>query len=261
MNREPVRFVCVATGDLYGVGDLYVSRLHGMLSAWCPAPFSLTCYTDRPRNLPAAISQIDCSGWSELRRPKMRPTTLKLGLFNPAYVPLDEFFYLDLTVVIRQSLGPLLDAAASRTEPLVILKDWTYDGYNSSVMRIRNWDLAFIYEAFAAGETYTQRIPGDQDFIHAAIRTRRLQRLVATFPPQLVTSFKFAAQTARRDREASRQAVARAVIVKFAGRVKLHNVLRPYNRLVKFGAACLPSGAWGLPFSLTELDRAWKVAG
>jgi hypothetical protein len=189
----------------------------------------------------------------------MRPTTVKLGLFNPAYVPFEEFFYLDLSLVIRSDLGPLVKAAQPRSEPLVIVRDWHYDCYNSSVMRIRNRELAFIYEAFAAGETHHQRVMGDQDFIHAAIRTRGLEHLVAIFPGELVTSFKLAVRTASRDREAGRRSIANAVIVKFHGNPKPHNTAQLHNRMLIYGFAYLKYGLWGLPFSLTELDRAWKA--
>jgi len=256
-ESEPVRFVCVATGDLYGLADRYVARLHAMLAARCPVPFTLACITDRPREIPAAIRQIDCRGWHELRRDGMRPTTIKLGLFNPAYVPDREFFYLDLTLVIRQGLGPLLAAAAARPEPLVILRDWCYDSYNSSVMRIRGGELEVVYRDFAAGVSHPQRVAGDQDFLHATIRSRGLERLVATFPPGLVASFKMAARAARRDRAASRAAIERAVIVKFHGAPKVHEVRSPWNRLVKYGLGYLPFGAWGLPFSLADLGRSW----
>jgi hypothetical protein len=229
-----------------------------MLAATCPRPFALTCVTDQPRDLPSAIDQIDCSNWHELRRTGMRPTTVKLGLFNPAYVPYEEFFYLDLSLVIRSGLGPLLDAADCRPEPLVIVSDWCYDCYNSSVMRIRNRDLVFIYEAFAAGEKYPFRNAGDQDFIHAAVRARGLQNRVATFPPELVASFKLAARPSRCNRELARRQIADAVIVKFCSRPKPHELLQPYYRLWKYGLGYLPFGALGPAFSFTELDRTWS---
>lgn len=253
-----VEFVCLATGALHGLGDRYVSRLHAMLAARCPVSFRLSCITDRPRSVPGSIRQIDCSRWRELLRPGMRPTTMKLGLFNPAYVPCAEFFYLDLSLVIRGDLAPLLEAGARSARPLVILRDWFYDSYNSSVMRIRQPDLRIVYEDFAAGVSYPQQVAGDQDFLHATIRTRGLAHLVDTFSPDLVASFKLAARTARRDRAASRAMVEKAVIVKFHGAPKLHEAVRPWNRLVKYGLRYLRHGAWGLPFSIAELDRAWK---
>lgn len=257
---DRIQFVCLATGDLDGLGDRYVTRLHGMIAARCPAPFALACITDRPRNIPASIGQIDCSRWRELRRPGMRPTTMKICLFNPAYVPFEEFFYLDLSLVIRGDLAPLLEVASRSARPLVILRDWLYDSYNSSVMRIRNRELRIVYEDFAAGVAYPQHVAGDQDFLHATIRARGLGDLVDMFPPELVASFKLAARTARRDRAASRALVERASIVKFHGAPKLHEAVRPWNRLVKYGLCYLPSGGWGLPFSLTDLDRAWTAA-
>jgi hypothetical protein len=256
-SKGRIEFVCVATGVLHDLGDCYISRLQAMLVAHCPMLFRLTCITDRPRSVPESVRQVDCSQWRELIRPGMRATTMKIGLFNPNYVPYDEFFYLDLSLVIKASLTPLLQAGLRSTRPLVILRDWFYSSYNSSVMRIRNRDLRLIYEDFAAGNSYPQRVAGDQDFLHAVIQARGLTHLVETFPPDLVVSFKHAARTACRDRAASRALVENALIVKFHGTPKLHEAIRPWNRFVKYGLSYLRYGAFGLPFSIARLHRAW----
>ena len=95
----PLPVVCFSLGEVYGA--LYVRRLHDMLTRHCPQPFTLYCYTDRPRQLPPEVVQRDCSGWTELQREGMRPTTRKLGIFNPAYVEFDAFLYLDETHALR----------------------------------------------------------------------------------------------------------------------------------------------------------------
>lgn len=259
-ERSPedlVRFVCVCTGDMYDMAETYVLRLHDMLKRNCPTPFSLSCVTDRARALPESIRQIDCSGWTELRRSGMRPTTLKLGLFNPAYLPHEDFVYLDLTLVIRADLGPLLDFMRRRPEPLVIVRDWLYDSYNSSVMRIRNRTLDFVYAAFVAGETYRQQTPGDQDFIRGVIQARRLDHLVALLPEGTVCSLKLAVRTSRRNPELSRQMIERAIIVKFHGSPKMHQFFDGPFRFKKYGIGHLRYLKWGLPFDVHALRRAW----
>jgi hypothetical protein len=214
--------VCFAIGPLYGMAELYVKRLHGMLERHCPQPFVLYCYTDRPLPLPRAIVQRDCTSWTELVRQDMRPTTRKLGLFSPRYVEFERFLYLDLTLVIRRRMDELLTFAWGRREPLVVVSDWHYDGFNSSVMRIQRGTLECIYEAFATGEHFPQRVPGDQDFIRAVVMDRGLQSSVATFPPHQVVSFKRILKLARRDAAAARDSVAQSTIVKFHGHPKMH---------------------------------------
>lgn len=229
---SPLPVVCFATGDLYGMAELYVSRLHGMLERHCPHPFRLYCYTDRPRRLPEAMAaQRDCSGWSELLRPGMRPTTRKLGMFNPAYVEFERFFYLDLTLIVRRSLGEMLAYAFDRPEDLVILPHWKREGYNSAVMCIRRAGLKAIYDAFVDGEQYEQYVLGDQEFIQGVVARHGLHRQVALFPEHQVVSFRLTARAGRRDPQRIRERIEAATIVKFNGEPKMHE-------------------AFGLPFRL-----------
>lgn len=220
----PLPVVCFAVGELYGMADAYVTRLHRMLARHCPRPFTLRCYTDRPRpGLPEAIEQRDCAGWNELVRPGMRPTTRKLGLFNPRYVEFERFLYLDLSLVIRRDMGALLEGAYARSEDLLIVPHWKNDGYNSSVMCIRRGSLTAIYDAFVSGETYEQRVPGDQDFIRGVVLRHGLQAQVGLFPDGQIVSFKTTIQLGRRDAEAARRRIRDATIVKFHGSPKMHD--------------------------------------
>jgi hypothetical protein len=229
---SPLPVVCFATGDLYGMAELYVSRLHGMLERHCPQAFRLHCYTDRPRSLPAAmVEQRDCSGWSELLRPGMRPTTRKLGMFNPAYVEFEHFFYFDLTLIVRRNLDEMLTYAFGRPEDLVILPHWKREGYNSAVMCIRRGGLRSIYDAFVAGEQYDQYVLGDQEFIQGVVARHGLQDRVALFPAHQVVSFRLTARAGRREPARIRREIEAATIVKFNGEPKMHE-------------------AFGLPFRL-----------
>lgn len=253
-----LRIVCLAFGDVYGLADLYVTRLFHMLGRHCPRPFQLVCYTDRPRHVPAPIEQRDCAGWTELEREGMHPTMRKLGLFNPAYVDFDEFLYLDLTMVVRKDMGSLLDFAFGRPEALVILKDWHYDGYNSSVMRIRGGALRWVYDAFVAGTRFPQRIPGDQDFLHQAIAQRSLQHRVALFPSGLVASFRQALRS--RDAAFVRRSIEAATIVKFHGDPKMHDAFEIRYRLRRRLRELLHGDL--LPVvPLGDLRREWIARG
>lgn len=219
---DPLPVVCFAFGDFHGMTETYVSRLFGMLSRHCPHPFRLYCYTDRPRQLPMQIEQRDCGGWSELVRDGMRPTTRKLGLFNPGYVEFDRFLYLDISLIVRRDMSDLLAQAFARAEDLVIVSHWRNEGYNSSVMRIRREGLGRVYDAFVRGEVYEQCVPGDQDFIHGAVVRHQLQRHVGHFPVDQIASFKDVVRVGRRSAAQARQVIERATIVKFHGSPKMH---------------------------------------
>jgi hypothetical protein len=244
--------VCLAVGE--SLPDFYVERLYRMLTRHlkCQSP-KLLCYTDRPRKISSEIEQRDCNDWNEVKREGMRVTTQKIRLFDGVTVPYEEFFYFDLTLVIRDNLQRLVDFANEHPEPLVIVKDWDYDSYNSCVMRIRPEKLKVIYESFVAGESYTQRIKGDQEFITRCIEANSLQKLVATFPAYEVASYKAVRNLNRKDRAAAIQMLEAASVVKFHGRPKPHELLDPLYNFFKIRIKH-PKDA---SFWIKELRRNW----
>jgi hypothetical protein len=251
--------VCFAVGELYGMAELYVSRLFGMLSRHCARPFVLYCYTDRPRRLPAGIEQRDCRGWTELERPGMRPTTRKLGLFNPRYVEFERFLYLDLSLIVRAPMHELLAQAFARPEALMIVKHWANDGYNSSVMRIHRDGLTRIYDAFVAGERYEQEVPGDQDFIRGVVLRHGLASQVAHFAAHQIVSFKKTVQAGRRDGALARRRIDDATIVKFHGSPKMHEAFAlRYHLHLRFEE--LLHGHWRPVLPMDALRREWHGA-
>jgi hypothetical protein len=255
-DQLPLPIVCVALGDFYGMADLYISRMLGMLERHCPVPFRMVCYSDAARRVPAAIEMRDCSHWLGLRREGMRPTTMKLGLFNPEWVEFPEFLYLDLSLVIRRDLQQLLDYAFHRPEDLVIVRDWGYDCYNSSVMRIRRGTFSFVYQAFVAGETFPCYLPGDQDFIHAVIRDRGAQTRVAEFPRPMIASYKKVLKAGRQNAARARHMLSEATIVKFHGAPKMHEAFGLYYRFWYVRRREWRQGILrGVP--IMELSRQW----
>lgn len=255
---ELTTFICLATGDFYGLADVYINRMFDMLQAHSPHPFQLYCITDQHRAVNPAIKLIDCSKWNELKRDGMRATTTKIGLFNPAYMPTEDFIYLDLTLVIQKSMTPLIDYTKSSEEPLVIIKAWHQETYNSSVMRIRPRDLNFIYEAFRSGEAYNQKTKGDQDFIHAVIHNRNKSKLVKHFHPDFICSFKKAIRTSRTNPAESKRMIENSIIVKFHGSPRMHNALHPLKRFIKYTIGNIWYGQIGLPFNIHSIQQAWE---
>jgi hypothetical protein len=240
-----------------GQVDRYVARLHGMLQRHAPQPCQLVCFSDRDRALPPGVQLRRCDGWHELRREGMRPTTLKLGLFNPGYAPWAHILYLDLTLVIRGDLGPLLRHAWAADRDLVIVDDWHHDGFNSSVMAIRNPGLEVIYQAFVRGERFDQRVPGDQDFINGVIATHGLQDRVATFAPGQVESFKRLMRLSRTDPAAARAAFHASTIVKFHGKPRMQDVFAPWGYWWRVRLKELAHGQLRPVLPVSELKRAW----
>lgn len=249
--------VCMAFGEPHPMTDLYIERLLGMLKRHCHRPFELHCFTDVPRPLPAGVIRHDCSGWTELDRPGMRGTTRKIGLFNPDYLTFDEFLYLDLSLVIRHDMEEMFQYMTSRPEDLVIVPNWHYDGFNSSVMRIRRGGLRAIYDAFVAGETYKQRVLGDQDFTHGVVTAHGLRDRVALFPVHIIVSFKKTVRLGRQDAAQGRARIAGATIVKFHGDPKMHVAFGPWYRLTKVRLKELLRGHLKPVIPIDELRRQW----
>lgn len=253
----PLPVVCMAIGDLYGLADTYITRMFEMLKRHCPVPFHLVCYTDQPRTAPRDVEFRDCSGWHELERDGMRATTRKLGLFNPDYVEFDEYLYLDLTLVIRRSMDALIRCAFSQPQDLIVVEDWHHGGYNSSVMRIRPAPLRFIYDAFVAGESFPFRVPGDQDFIRAAVLSRGEQARVAMFPDGWVVSFKGMMRIGRRDPDRARGLIEHATVVKFHGQPRMHEAFDPVHHFFRIRLRDWAHGRLRSPISIADLKSHW----
>lgn len=231
MIPKEVPVVCMAVGHRYP--DRNVAVLESMLRRHMPVPFSLTCVVDRPRRLPASVGTLDASDWG-LQREGMRVTTTKLGLFEAGRLPFDEFLYLDTTLVVHRDLGPLLEHGFGRDEELVVCRDWSYDAYNTCVMRIRpGGELAAIPKAFREGKAYRQRNPGDQDFVTGFVRERGLEDRVALWRQDDVVSYKTARALNHQDPAAARAMLDAGTIVKFYGKTKMHQLLNPLYRAVK----------------------------
>ena len=249
-----VQAVCLAVGDL---PNLYVTRLHSMLSRHMPVPFDLTCMTDRDRGLSSAIRNLDVSGWSP-PRPGMRPTVYKLNLYDPVRVPLGELLFMDTSLVIQKDMTPFLEFAFSQPQELVAVKGLSYDTYNSCVLRIRQGGaLTAIPKAYEAGETFDQRVPGDQDFATGVILKNGWQDRVTTFPKAMLYSYKKAREAEKERRGEGRRMLEEAIVVKFHGHPKMDELLDPLYRLRTMVAKGNPFHREAR-FWVRELRERWR---
>jgi hypothetical protein len=212
--NAPVRIACVLTGDR--ISKTYVDRLHSMLERHCEEDFTLSCFTDRTRNLQPEIKQVDLSDW------QLETWFNKLRLL--AEPP--PFLYLDVTMVIKSSIAPLFQFGRASNEDLVLVQDWHYDSYNTSVMWVNGGQLpGQIWEAFREGKRYETRLDTDQDFLTSFIREFNLQHKVSTLPDGMVQSYKKLLNVHAKDPAAARAKLNDATIIKFHGEPRPHQVL------------------------------------
>ena len=251
--------VCLITGDFYGRADIYLRRLYYMLARCCPVPFTLHCFSDRLRIAPAKVELHACVDWTKTTDSTMRPTTKKLQFFDSNTIPFDEFLYLDISLIIQRDMSDLLEFAFSCPQDLVIINDWNYPCYNSSVMRIRRGTFQSIYNAFAQGKRYPQRVLGDQDFIHSHIAALGWQERVAFFPAEQIVSYKKLRALDLTDSNAAQSAIERATIVKFHGSPKMHSVANPLSNFAYRLNNCFSkSGQCNGDFFARELRQHWR---
>lgn len=152
-------------------------------------------------------------------------------------------------------MAPLIAYSQAHEADLIIINAWHYKGFNSCVMRIRNQKLSFIYKDFISGKRYPQTIPGDQDYIHESVRFHGGS--AATFPEAMIISFKKTMRQGLRDWRGANQAARDAIIVKFHGKPKMHDLFKPGYAFLKYRLKYLLNGKTGYPVDIAELRRQW----
>jgi hypothetical protein len=220
--------ITVQAGDRYP--DLYVNRLRRMVARQMPArpgdePHRFLCYTDRPRagRFDPEVEVHDLGEWG------LPGYFNKLRLFDREVTGETPFVFLDITLVIRASLAPLLAFGEESGASLVAVADWNYPIVNSSVLRVRPDEYTQrVWDDWAGGERYHGHIPGDQNFIDAVFRANFPERL-HFWPDGMVASYKGLRKKAARDRTGAQAALEAAVILKFHGAPKPHEVLAPWR--------------------------------
>lgn len=246
--------LCVNVGESFG--DIYVERLFNMLGRNVSRPFKLTCYTDRVRKLDSQIEQVDISGWG------LQGTLPKLRLFDRESNPRERFLYLDVTLVIKRPLDPIIERCESAGKPMLLLQDWFYDCVNSCVMWIEPCDATqTVWDTYASGVKYEYKrrikrpMTGDQDFLDAVIADKGLQEHVGWLPNDEISSYRFLRNTFREDPVKAAKLVETARIIKYHGQPKPHELLDVWQTLKKVGLKYpLRPHTWGY---LRRETREW----
>ena len=224
---SPFPVYCVLAGEVYA--DHYADRLYHMLGRHMPWPFELTCLTDRERPPHPGIRQRVCA---EARH---KGYYLKLKMFDRGEVDHEAFLYLDVTSVVFRNLEPLLCFGLNAGKAVVAVEDWAHGELNSSVMVIRPCPLTHeIYEDFTAGKNYESsygRSHGDQAYMAAVLQDRGKLDEFVKFPPEWVPGFRYLQRRHRRDSSSLEKTLAQALILKFHGRPKPHQLLDPRQAL------------------------------
>jgi hypothetical protein len=222
---KPVSVVTIQAGTRYE--DFYVDRLKAMVERYLGRPCEFTCWTDdvRPGRFHPSVQVRDLSAW------KLEGFFNKLRLFDPEVGGEAPFLFLDLTMVIRRAMAPLLEVIQRTEASLIAVADWNYPIVNSSVMWVRpDHHTHEVWKAWARGDRFHGHIPGDQNFIDAVFKARSPEAL-AFWPTPLVASYKGLRKLARKDPIQAQDALARAVILKFHGNPKADAVLEPRRHL------------------------------
>lgn len=195
---------CVYWGNKYSLD--YVYRLRGSLNQKLHRQHRFVCLSDRDIH---GIDTIPCfaknwEGWWQ-----------KVSLFSPDMFPAgSRILYLDLDVVLTNSIGPLADLTAD--EPLIMIENFgpnkAHAAHNSSVMLWSHGDprVANIYSLFTPD--VMSSLHGDQCWIWRVLREQ-----IANFPPGMVKSYKY-------DYRGRMERVPGASVVVFHGDPKPHEV-------------------------------------
>lgn len=213
----------VLTGRRYG--PHYAERLQAMLARHMSAPHSLTVLCDAA-NRPALASL-------GLLHRQLEPRGLqgfcsKIQLFNTAITGEAPFLFFDVTLVVRAGLEPLLRFGEADPAPLIGVRDWTYPTLNSCVMQLRpGAATARVWQAYLDGEDHGTPGP-NQNFIYRVLQ-RHCPEALATWPEGLVASYRGLRKLARRDGAAAERARQAACVLKFHGRPRPQEVLRPWR--------------------------------
>jgi hypothetical protein len=176
-----ITVLCVRFGTKYGKD--YVERLRNMVSRHLTLSYKFVCLTDDPTPI---------EGVELLVQPNAgyaRPWWHKVHMFDPNLGLEGKILYLDLDVVIHNSIDKLVEFSETEFKGIRDFnrkyhKDWNM--LNSSVMAWNAGRNPDIFTVFMTDSRRAQQLHGDQDWIWQIARTR-----ISFFPDAWIQSYKW----------------------------------------------------------------------
>ena len=166
-KADNVTVLCMKWGAKYG--PEYVNRLYGMAMRHISRPTRVVCLTDNPKGI---RSEVACHPLPELPLldNSIERGWCKIGAFAPEVAELldETVLYLDLDIVIVDSLDPLFDQPGS----FLIIHDWYH-----KLARIGNSSV-FRFHPRRSTEVFTQYC---RDFERISKKHRNEQEYLTTY--------------------------------------------------------------------------------
>jgi len=179
--KETYTILCVRFGNKYGIE--YVERLRNMVQRHCTLPYEFVCLTDDPTKI---------SGVRNIVQPNAGYTKgwwHKVHMFDPGLPLRGRILYLDLDVVIIQSIDKIL---THKSDKFLGIRDFNrkfYSGWkklNSSVLAWNAGTNRHIYEDFKKSPKQAMNLHGDQDWIYKTCHST-----IEYFPDSWLKSYKW----------------------------------------------------------------------
>jgi hypothetical protein len=179
------------------------------------------CYTDSLVERGEGIELRDPSGWG------VQGWFNKLKLFDRTVLD-EEFLFLDLALVIKASLDPMVTFARQSQGSLIGMRDWNYDCFGSMVMWVKPDDhTQQIWDTYASGKRYPTKtaVDGDQDFIDSCMTEFWPEGRLDHFPQEWFASYKNLRRLRDRNPTEMQKQLDAAMFLKFHGPPKMHELL------------------------------------
>jgi hypothetical protein len=153
-----------------------------MLKRHVPAPWRFTVFTEAERSVPDYMHKIALEHWPGIAG-RRSAWWYKMQIFDPRH-DLGQVLYLDLDVVVLQSLAWMLDLDR---QYFWTLRDFRYlwnpmgANMNSSIMYFDQHRFEFVHDSFVQQglDLIKSRHRGDQDFLQVTIPSAQ-KRFVET---------------------------------------------------------------------------------
>lgn len=188
-----VNVVCVNWGTKYSVD--YVMRLHQMVKKHTTHNFEMFCLTDTPEAYPSYIKGVRL-------KPGFEGWWNKMQLFRDDILPIGEYLYFDLDVVIVDNIDCLFEFEGfGITRDFINPETGLLGGkeYNSSIMRFSQNNA--LWKHFENNQSQwkaaQEKIPffGDQNVISDFLNKTGFEN---PFPDDWIWSFKIGTKRGRR---------------------------------------------------------------